>query len=466
MTLKELQEKRGKLAAEIRRLADKFNADGKEWKATEDRAAFDKVNAEYDAILAEIEAAQKRQSEADAVEARLRDMEQHDSRSSNDPEGIIGRGDSRLQRPIGGEPLDEEARGLALAGFLMGSNNQRCSQRHQEAMRRCGVSGQWNEMEFKLGDTRAARGFQSAFRRSHRDRFNPHDTDAPEFRALSAVTSQDGGALVFPSFVRSIEVNMLYFGGMRQVAETIRTTSGERMVWPTADDTSNTGELLGENTDVTTADPDFAGVAWDAYKFSSKMVKVPYELLEDSAFDLPRVIGQMLGERLGRITNTRFTTGTGANQPAGIITKATTQSAGSTTLTYDMILDLEHSVDVAYRAGAEYMCNDAILLTMRKLKDSYGQYLWQNGISVGQPDRLNGRPLTINNDMDSATTSGKKSILFGQLRNYKIRTVNGIRLRRLDERYAETDQVAFIAFTREDGNLLNAGTASVKVLTH
>lgn len=465
MTLKELQELRSKQAADIRSLASQFDAQNKEWTA-EQRAAWDKINAEYNDTLKAIEDANKRQAEADAVEARRRELDSHEERSANDPEGVIGRDDSRVQRSIGGEQIDEEARGLALAGFLMGSRNQRCSQRHQDAMRRCGVSENWDEMEFRLGDTRQARGFQTAFRRQHQSRFNAYDTDAQEFRTLSAVTAASGGALVFPSFVRAIEVNMLYFGGVRQVAETIRTNSGERMTWPTADDTTNTGELIGESTEVASADPTFGGVAWDAYKFSSKMVKVQYELLEDAAFDLPRMIGQMLGERLGRKTNTLYTTGTGANQPCGLVTKATTASAGSTTLSYDMILDLEHSVDVAYRAGAEYMCSDAILLNMRKLKDSYGHYLWQNGISVGRPDTLNGRPLTINNDMDSTTTSGKKSILFGQLRNYKIRTVNGIRLRRLDERYAETDQVAFIAFIREDGNLLNAGTASVKVLTH
>jgi HK97 family phage major capsid protein len=465
MTLKELQEKRSKLAAEIRRLADKFNADGKEWKAPEDRAAFDKVNAEYDATLVEIEAAQKRQAEVDAVEARRQQMDRDDSRSSNDPAGIIGRSDSRAQRPVGGNAITEETRSLAMAGFALGPNNSRFTEQHAEAMVRCGIGPNWSEAEFRLGGT----GVVSALRNDCRSRHHSLNTaeTLAEHRALSSITSQEGGALVFPSFVRQIETNMLAFGGMRQVAETIRTASGERMTWPTADDTTNTGEQLGENTDVTDADPDFGGVAWDAFKFSSKMVKVPYELLEDSAFDLPGRIGAMLGERLGRITNTRFTTGSGANTPKGILTAAGTFSAASATaITFDDVFKLYHSIDPAYRTGASWMMHDAITLILRLLKDGQGRYLWQSGVQDGMPDRVLGLPITVNQDMDSTVSSTKKSILFGQLSKYKIRTVNSIRLRRLDERYAEKDQVGFIAFVREDGNLLDAGTDPVKALLH
>ena len=261
---------------------------------------------------------------------------------------------------------------------------------------------------------------------------------------------------------------MLAFGGVRQVAETIRTASGERMSWPTADDTSNTGAQLGESTSIgSSVDPSFGKVYWDAYKFSSKPVLVPYELIEDSAFDLPGLLGGMLGERLGRITNTKFTTGTGAATPKGIVTAATSFSAASaTSIAWDDVLGLEHSIDPAYRSGASFMMHDSILLACRKLKDGNGQYLWQSNINVGVPDSFSGKPLTINQDMDSTVASGKKTILYGQLSKYKIRSVGQMRMYRLEERYRDTDQDGFVAFIREDGNLLTAGTAPIKYLSH
>jgi HK97 family phage major capsid protein len=174
----------------------------------------------------------------------------------------------------------------------------------------------------------------------------------------------------------------------------------------------------------------------------------------------------MLGERLGRITNTKFTTGTGAATPKGIVTCATTFSAATTAIVADDLFGLQHAIDPAYRAGASFMMHDSIILAVRKLKDGAGQYLWQSGLTLGVPDKILGWGVTINQDMDSTTTSGKKTVLGGQLSKYKIRTVGDVRMYRLEERYRDTDQDAFIAFTREDGNLLTAGTAPIKVLTH
>ena len=89
--------------------------------------------------------------------------------------------------------------------------------------------------------------------------------------------------------------------------------------WPTADDTGNKAVLLGQNTSIgSSVDPNFTKVYWDAYKFSSQPILVPYELLQDKkAIDLVARLGQMLGERLGRGTNTYYTTGTGRRSAQG-----------------------------------------------------------------------------------------------------------------------------------------------------
>jgi HK97 family phage major capsid protein len=66
--------------------------------------------------------------------------------------------------------------------------------------------------------------------------------------------------------------------------------------------------------------------------------------------------------------------------------------------------------------------------------------------------------------MSATFTTGQKLMLFGDLSKYLIRDVSSIRLVRLEERYADLDQIAFIAFMRSDGNLLDAGTRPVKWL--
>ena len=67
--------------------------------------------------------------------------------------------------------------------------------------------------------------------------------------------------------------------------------------------------------------------------------------------------------------------------------------------------------------------------------------------------------------MQATIATGTVTVLFGLMAQYKARQVGAIRLRRLDERYAELDQVAFIAFLEVDGNILNPGDDPIKKLT-
>jgi HK97 family phage major capsid protein len=136
-----------------------------------------------------------------------------------------------------------------------------------------------------------------------------------------------------------------------------------------------------------------------------------------------------------------------------------------TAIISDEVIDLIHSVDPAYRPNASFMMHDVVLAAIRKLKEqTTNAYIWQPGLQAGVPDRLLGYRYTVNQSMSSTFTTGQKLVLFGDLSKYLIRDVSTIRLVRLEERYADTDQIAFIAFMRTDGNLLDAGTRPVKWL--
>ena len=269
---------------------------------------------------------------------------------------------------------------------------------------------------------------------------------------------------------------MLTYGAVRQVAEQIVTSHGEPLSWPTVDDTTNEGREISENAAAddnagtgTSGDggpnPTFGKTTWNAYKYTSDAILVPYELLEDNAVNLVAILGPMLGERLGRITNRRFTTGTGATQPEGIVTGASlgVTTASASAIVAGEVIDLEHSVDASQRNGAGYMLHDLTLAHLRKLADTTGRFIWQAGFNTGAPDTLNNRPYYVNNHM--ATIAATASVLlFGNFSKYKVRRVNQVRLYRLEERYREKDKDGFVAFVREDGGLLNAGTMPVKKL--
>jgi HK97 family phage major capsid protein len=98
---------------------------------------------------------------------------------------------------------------------------------------------------------------------------------------------------------------------------------------------------------------------------------------------------------------------------------------------------------------------------VKKLKDTQGRPLFQPGLANKEPDTINGYPYQINQSM-AVMAANAKSIAFGQLSKYFIRNVAQIEVLRLTERYADFGQVGFLAFSRADGNLLDAGTNPVK----
>lgn len=455
-TAKALREQRATLAATISQMADKIHAEGRDFNA-EEKPNWEKVNADYNVLSQRIAVAER-------VESVTAD--QGSQRGENLP-GRENR-DGRQQPGDGREAVTEEHRAIAFQAWMRSQMDMEVTEEQAEICRRVGLNPNARQLEFNLLNTRHHGELQRKFRSIHPTRA----MDEIQSRALSATVGSEGGNLTLPeTLIRNLEVAMLAFGGVAQVAETIRTESGEEMAWPTANDTGNRGRRLGENqavdtTDTQTAKPTIGRTVWRAHKYTSDAILVPSELLEDSAFDLPVTLGGMLGERVGRITNYENTVGTGGSMPNGIVNAATLgkTAAGAAAITADELMDLEHSVDPAYRIGAGWMMHDNVLLAVRKLKDSQNRYLWTSGLDVGAPDKLSGHPITINQDMASALVTTAKTVLFGQLSKYKIRQVRGIRIYRLQERYRDNDQDGFVAFLRQDGNLLNAGTNPIKYL--
>lgn len=286
---------------------------------------------------------------------------------------------------------------------------------------------------------------------------------------MSTTTSGEGGYTVQTDVAQRIIDSLKFFGGMRAAAQVIRTAMGNDMSFPASDGTSEVGELIGQNTTATGLDPSFTAVSLVTYKYSSKIVAVPFELLQDSQVDIAAFIENRLAQRVGRITNAHFTTGTGSGQPRGVVTGATlgkTGASGQTTsVIADDLIDLVHSVDAAYRQAGRcvFMMHDSTLGKVRKIKDSQNRPIFlpgYDGMSGAMRDTILGYPVVINNDV-ATMAANAKSILFGDFSNYLIRDVMDLRLFRFeDSAYAKLGQVGFLMWHRAGGNLLDS--AAVK----
>lgn len=304
-----------------------------------------------------------------------------------------------------------------------------------------------------------------------------HFRSDPAIRAQGVATGGAGGFTVPEGFWAKVTETMRFFGGVLQAGvETLDTDSGESIPWPTNDDTGNAGALLTENTQVTEQDLVFNQAQLDAFMYTSRLVRVSIQLLQDSGIDIESFIARKLGERLGRIFNTHWTTGTGTAQPQGFVTGATAGVAATgtaTTFTYNHLVDLIHSVDVAYRSGpgVGWSMHDLIVAFVRKIRDDsggagVGRPIWEPSVQAGQPDTLLGYPVTVNNDMASVMANTARTVAFGNFRAaYVARRVRSAQMLRLAERYADFLQVGFLAFQRADGVVQDASAVKVLVNT-
>ncbi len=326
------------------------------------------------------------------------------------------------------------------------------------------------------------RAFDTYLRRGV-DRLSDEQRDMldREFRDLSIGTTTAGGYTVPPGFLQKITDALKAFGGMLQSANVITTDSGQPLQWPTADDTGNVGAILAENTGAPPQDITFGTKTLSSYMYTSKMIKVSFQLLADSAFDLNTWLPKKFAQRIGRAINNHFTNGTGGGtQPSGLVpglsvgktgavgSTLTFGAGGATNPAYGELIDLIHSVDPAYRQNGHFMMADSSVKVARKILDAQGRPIWQPSINGGlsgltQPDTLLGYPVIVNQDMPVMAVSAK-SVAFGDFKEaYVIRETQGVQVLRLTERFADALQVGFLSFCRYDGVVDDANAAKLWV---
>jgi HK97 family phage major capsid protein len=281
-----------------------------------------------------------------------------------------------------------------------------------------------------------------------------------------STTASEGGYTIPEGFQNNIWSAMGAYGGIRTAATVISTATGNPLPFITNDDTGNVGALLAENVADSEQDTVFGEIILNAWSYTSKIIRVSQQLLQDNAVNLESYLGGMFAERLGRATAAHYATGDGASKPNGLMTAAAAGiTAGSATaVTYLELLDLKHSVDPAHRLNATWAFNDTTFKALKKLVDADGRPLWSPELTTDAPATLDGDRYVIDQGIASMTT-GNKTIAYGDLSKYHIRDVLGITMARLVERYAEFHQVGFVAILRTDADLIDAGSNPVKVLT-
>ncbi|MGP0075101.1 MAG: phage major capsid protein [Bryobacteraceae bacterium] len=294
------------------------------------------------------------------------------------------------------------------------------------------------------------------------------------------------GFFVPVGFVNAIIEALKFYGPLldADVVDLMDTETGQQLPFPTDDDVNITGERIGEGQQVTSQDVAIGQIMLGAWKYSSKMVKVSIELLQDSAFNLEAYLTRKLAIRIGRALNYDFTLGTGPSfsQPMGILTSTLANgnlvtavgsspndgtTAGANTIGSDDLTNLIHSIDPLYRPNASFMLHDSTLKAILKVKDKFGRPILDPNLQAAAPNTFMGYPLRINNNMPILQSSQSSppvtvnSVVFGDFKRFIVRRVRQMTLMELRERFSDYGQVAWLGFARYDSSPAFGGTGTV-----
>ena len=298
---------------------------------------------------------------------------------------------------------------------------------------------------------RGGNGYAKNFWNAMRSKSVSHEV----LNALQVGTDSEGGYLVPDEYERTLIEALEDQNIFRQLAHVIHTSSGDRKIPVVA--SKGTASWIDEEAQYPESDDAFGQVSIGAYKLAT-MIKISEELLNDSVFDMRAYIAKEFARRIGAAEEEAFFTGNGTGKPLGILAATGGAETGVTAaavdkITMDEVIDLFYSLRAPYRRNAVFIMNDATVKALRKLKDGQGQYLWQPSITAGTPDTILNRPVYTSGFMPTLAT-GNKTILFGDLGYYWVADREGRSFKRLNELYAPTGQVGFLASQRVDGKLI------------
>ena len=316
-----------------------------------------------------------------------------------------------------------------------------------------------NDKDEKEG--RASNTYKKSFWNAMRDKAaRPAVMDA-----LKIGSDAEGGYLVPDEYEKTLIDGLEEENIFRKIAKVINTSSGDRKIPVVA--TKGTASWVDEEGLITESDDTFGQVSIGAYKLGT-LIKVSEELLNDSVFDLEDYISTEFARRIGSREEDAFFNGDGVGKPTGIFNatggaEIGVTSASATAITADELIDLFYSLKAPYRKNAVWVLNDATVKAIRKLKDNNGNYLWQPAITANTPDTILGKPVFTSSYVPTIG-AGAKSIAFGDFTYYWVADRQARSFKRLNELYATTGQVGFMATQRVDGKLILP--EAIKVLVH
>lgn len=189
-------------------------------------------------------------------------------------------------------------------------------------------------------------------------------------------------------------------------------------------------------------------------------VKVSQQLLDNSQVDLIAYLVRRIGDTLAAKIEKEFLIGTSGKVVglAGGVTQTVT-AASATAVTTDELIDVQDAVPDIYQANSIWIMHPKTRTAIRKLKDSENRYLLNIDFNAKWGYSLLGKPVYASDAMPEPA-AGAKTIFYGDMSGLAC-IIRGLRVKVLNERFADENAIGIYGFAEIDAKVENAQKISV-----
>lgn len=282
---------------------------------------------------------------------------------------------------------------------------------------------------------------------------------AEEFKTLSVSDDANGGYLVPVEMESEILRNLASQNAVRGLADIMTLSKGNVLEQPrrTAGITASWTAELAANPSAT--NPTFGMLRIPAEEMRV-LVKATAQMLEDSAYNVDAFVQSEAVEAFANLEGDAFIDGNGVGKPKGVLSYPAGTSDGqveqivtgsAAAVTADGLISLAYGLKAAYAKNATWIMNRATVKSIRKLKDSQGQYLWQPGLAGGSPATILDRPYVEDDNMPVEGANNLVAVLADFKKFYKIVDKAGLAITR--DPYSSKPSVEFLFRRRVGGGV-------------
>lgn len=269
--------------------------------------------------------------------------------------------------------------------------------------------------------------YMRAFTKLVRSRGNMAALTQEEGRAFTrAMTLSDtaGGYLI--PFQLDPTVILTADGSRNRIRQIARVVTATGDVWNGISSAGVTGRWAAEDSEAGDNAPSLDQPSIPVHK-GDVFVPITIEAEQDEA-NVATEVARMVAFEKDRMESVAFVTGSGADQPTGIITALVAAgapvviaSAGADTFAVGDVYALDSALPARYADGATWLAHRAIYNLIRRFDTQGGAGLWTT-LGNGLPSQLIERPNITAEAMDSVITALAENyvLAYGDFMNYVI----------------------------------------------